>query len=500
MATYQGDDGTTWAKLELQFDKNTELDMGYYVVAISQDNVKWQEQRVTHEDAPDPVVCTFLGLTPGASYYARVKSVDTAGNESAWALFHSGSPITMPSDTVAPGTPANLMVTAAKKSIRIQVDKNTEGDWAGNQFHVSTQNGFIPSGSTLVHSGKTTSLTHPTTSYVTHYVKVRAYDTSGNFSGYTSQGSATPEQIDGTNDIPSNNIPGNRIQNLGIGTAQIGNAAITTAKIDALAVINAKIDSVSASKLTAGSITVNVEVAGASGLIKSSNYFPGSVGWQIDKDGDAEFNSVLIRAGQSGAIEVTHAQGLKFNNIGGVPVYVAQYSSGSLIIGGSCHMGALFVDSAAATFGGDIYCPAANKIVESTGPYLQNITIDATTVGLSGEWNINQIVDVNALEIDGTEVISNTPQLRNCTIDAATVSLDADWDIGNYNLRARTFQSDVATGTAPLTVASTTKVTNLHADKVDNTEIDGYYAGAVSATGHVTIYIGGTAYYLLAYT
>lgn len=48
-----------------------------------------------------------------------------------------------------------------------------------------------------------------------------------------------------------------------------------------------------------------------------------------------------------------------------------------------------------------------------------------------------------------------------------TLTAGGDLDIGAYNLRAETLQSDVATGTAPFTVASTTKVTNLNADTVD---------------------------------
>lgn len=51
-----------------------------------------------------------------------------------------------------------------------------------------------------------------------------------------------------------------------------------------------------------------------------------------------------------------------------------------------------------------------------------------------------------------------------------TVSLTANWDAGAYEIRALTFQSDVTTGTAPLTVASTTLVTNLNADQVDGND------------------------------
>ncbi len=50
--------------------------------------------------------------------------------------------------------------------------------------------------------------------------------------------------------------------------------------------------------------------------------------------------------------------------------------------------------------------------------------------------------------------------------------LAADWDAGSYEIRAQTFESDVATGTAPLTIASTTKVTNLNSDQVDGNNFD----------------------------
>lgn len=51
--------------------------------------------------------------------------------------------------------------------------------------------------------------------------------------------------------------------------------------------------------------------------------------------------------------------------------------------------------------------------------------------------------------------------------------LTGDWDAGDHQIRAETFQSDIATGTAPLTVASTTLVDNLNADM-----LDGYHASS----------------------
>jgi hypothetical protein len=45
---------------------------------------------------------------------------------------------------------------------------------------------------------------------------------------------------------------------------------------------------------------------------------------------------------------------------------------------------------------------------------------------------------------------------------AGTRALTADWDAGAFEIRAQTFESDVATGTAPFVVASTTEVSNLN--------------------------------------
>ena len=63
-----------------------------------------------------------------------------------------------------------------------------------------------------------------------------------------------------------------------------------------------------------------------------------------------------------------------------------------------------------------------------------------------------------------------------------TTKLTADWNAGSQKIRAKTLQSDVSTGTAPLTVASTTKVTNLNADLVDG-QTGTYYLDSDNFTG-----------------
>jgi len=62
-------------------------------------------------------------------------------------------------------------------------------------------------------------------------------------------------------------------------------------------------------------------------------------------------------------------------------------------------------------------------------------------------------------------------------------------DVGAYEVRAQTFQSDVATSTAPFIVASTTKVANLNADTLDG------YNTATTATAN-TIYRCGADNYM----
>lgn len=58
-----------------------------------------------------------------------------------------------------------------------------------------------------------------------------------------------------------------------------------------------------------------------------------------------------------------------------------------------------------------------------------------------------------------------------------------NWDAGAYEVRAQTFESDVATGTAPLTIASTTVCTNLNADTVDGTHLAGLQTILTNSAG-----------------
>lgn len=104
---------------------------------------------------------------------------------------------------------------------------------------------------------------------------------------------------------------------------------------------------------------------------------------------------------------------------------------------------------------------------DSTGYHIDTLPLTDGTYDLGSstyEWQ--------DLYIDGTanidSLVADTADINGGTIDGITsLTAGGNLDIGAYSFRAQTFISDVATGTAPFTVSSTTAVSNLNADKLD---------------------------------
>lgn len=74
-----------------------------------------------------------------------------------------------------------------------------------------------------------------------------------------------------------------------------------------------------------------------------------------------------------------------------------------------------------------------------------------------------------------------------------TVALTANWDVGSFEVRAQTFNADVTTGTAPMTIASTTLVTNLNADLLDGKNT-GTSGNAIPLLDGVNTWSGATTF------
>lgn len=84
--------------------------------------------------------------------------------------------------------------------------------------------------------------------------------------------------------------------------------------------------------------------------------------------------------------------------------------------------------------------------------------------------DITQFGTLSSVDIDGG-TLDGVTLGGSSAVTLTNLTASANLDIGSYGLTALTFTSDQATGTAPLTVASTTVVTNLNADKVDGYDI-----------------------------
>ena len=98
------------------------------------------------------------------------------------------------------------------------------------------------------------------------------------------------------------------------------------------------------------------------------------------------------------------------------------------------------------------------------------------TNSLSGTiYSVNDVSGIPSLEILDTGLVKiaqySGSVLLGTGTDNGVDKLQVNGSVLGTVLKASTFTSTVATGTAPLTVASTTKVTNLNADLLDGLDV-----------------------------
>ena len=124
-------------------------------------------------------------------------------------------------------------------------------------------------------------------------------------------------------------------------------------------------------------------------------------------------------------------------------------------------------------------------------------------VSFDGDMDLG-LTTADTITVKGNATFAGTTIANLGTVSAATsittaaLVASADLDIGSYVFKAKRLNADVANGTAPLIVTSTTKVANLNVDKLDGkdwvapgtiggtTPGDGNFA-ALDATGNATL-------------
>lgn len=143
---------------------------------------------------------------------------------------------------------------------------------------------------------------------------------------------------------------------------------------------------------------------------------------------------------------------------------------------------------------GGISCNDAN-ITNVGNIALDSISADGSALSIDSNWDAAGVtcsdlgtvttVDINGGTIDGATIATSNITVgssKTLNVSGGTLTTSAaqnlaivqgaasNIDIGNYALTAQTLVADIANGTAPLTITSTTKVTNLNADKLDDQE------------------------------
>lgn len=126
---------------------------------------------------------------------------------------------------------------------------------------------------------------------------------------------------------------------------------------------------------------------------------------------------------------------------------------------------------------------AIGSTTPSTGAFTTLSTTGAVTAG-----------GTIASDTDNTDDLgSSSYEWKDLYIDGIAyidaISGGGDWDMGAYEFRAQTLEADVTTGTAPFTITSTTKSTNLNADLLDGSH-------ASTTTGSAVIPIADASGYL----
>ncbi len=173
----------TAASLTLTWNASTASDFATYIVAIKEGAGNFVEFQTTSPNYRRD------GLTRNVICTAKVAAVDRAGNKSS---FSSEVSITTARDTVAPGIVGNITASTTYETAFLKWGNPADTDIAGNKVELYRAGVLV---NTLTTSATPLSTGNITltglTKASTYYVRISAFDTSGNYSAAVQSGDFT---------------------------------------------------------------------------------------------------------------------------------------------------------------------------------------------------------------------------------------------------------------------------------------------------------------------
>jgi len=217
-------DGTDRITITATWDNNAETSDTFrgYEVFIEKTGGDYATSKVITAQA-------LFEVLPAAEYTIKVRAVDMTGNVTDWCAPVS---ITSSKDSVAPDTPGALSLipgfrvmgirftaATAKDLSHYELQRSLTGAFTGEQVGLGNKDGNFTTDTDLLVS-------------TAYYYRVRAVDTSGNASAWSTAQTATTLQV-GTSDIAYNAISANHIAAGAIQADHIAANAIDANKIAA---------------------------------------------------------------------------------------------------------------------------------------------------------------------------------------------------------------------------------------------------------------------------
>jgi hypothetical protein len=220
---------------------------------------------------------------------------------------------------------------------------------------------------------------------------------------------------------------------------------------------------------TAAAAEIDAESMAAAGFPTAYKSAVTPIFYLVTQVGDytaAGFKAVDIRGsgiikGAGGAATVSHHALADLTGYDDHTQYLK--TDGTRALSGNWAAGAFTITSTKGITGETL----ASTIATGTAP----LTVTSTTA----------VTNLNADLLDGNHAAAFQPAGSYLTA-GGSVPLTADWDAGSFEVRAQTFESDVATGTAPFTVASTTVVANLNASALEGNAASAFAVAAKGVT------------------